>query len=165
VEKSVILVACEGGLAYVQVKGRGSFQNAGNLKRFYTEVIGNSVTQCIIDLKLCTYLDSTFLGTLTGLGLKLKALPGGRMTVIHVSTRNLELMQNMGLDRLFHLQANASDYSPEALEETSARTETKRETGQVMLEAHENLMGWDERNVAKFKDVVDYLREDLGQSE
>ena len=163
-EKSTVLVAREADVAYIQVNGRGSFQNAGHLKGFYSEVIKEGAQRFVIDLKNCTYLDSTFLGTMTGLGLKLKDSPQGRLQIINASTRNLELMQNLGLDRLFHIQVSGLDYKPEDMHEVDKQHESKTNTGETMLEAHELLMQWDERNVAKFKDVVDYLREDLGQN-
>jgi anti-anti-sigma regulatory factor len=164
VEKSTVLVAREADLAYIQVNGRGSFQNAGHLKSFYSEVIKNGAQRFVIDLKNCTYLDSTFLGTMTGLGLKLKDSPQGGLQIINATTRNLELMQNLGLDRLFHIQVTGMDYKPEEMQELEKKPDSKINTGETMLEAHQNLMQWDERNIAKFKDVVDYLREDLGQS-
>ena len=40
---------------------------------------------------------------------------------------------------------------------------TRAEAAPTILEAHETLMKFDPRNVPKFKDVVEFLREDLGQ--
>ena len=161
-EKSTVLVAREADLAYIQVNGRGSFQNAGHFKSFYSEVIKNGAQRFVIDLKNCTYLDSTFLGTMTGLGKELKDSPTGKLQIINSSTRNFELMQSLGLDRLFQIQSNGLGYKPEQMQELENKPGTKENTGLTMLEAHENLMGWDERNVSKFKDVVEYLRDDLG---
>lgn len=160
----MVLVAREANLAYIQVVGRGSFQNAGHLKRFYTEVQKNGAERFIIDLQHCTYLDSTFLGTMTGLGLELKDVPEGRLQVINTNLRIFELMEGLGLNSLFDVHITGVDYQPEQLAEVDRLAESKEQTGETMLIAHENLMQWDERNVAKFKDVVDYLREDLGQT-
>jgi hypothetical protein len=49
------------------------------------------------------------------------------------------------------------------LEELNCPVPTKAEAAPTILEAHENLMNFDPRNVPKFKDVVEFLREDLGQ--
>ena len=163
-EKSTVLVAREEDVAYIQVSGRGSFQNAGHLKGFYTEMIKSGVQRFVIDLKNCTYLDSTFLGTMTGLGLLLKDSPHGRLQIINSSARNLELMQNLGLDRLFNVRSTGIEYKQEEMKELERKPESQTATGETMLTAHELLMKWDERNIAKFKDVVDYLREDLGQN-
>jgi len=50
------------------------------------------------------------------------------------------------------------------MQEVKAPAMTKAEAGPTILEAHENLIGFDPRNVPKFKDVVEFLREDLGQT-
>ena len=51
----------------------------------------------------------------------------------------------------------------ERLEEMPCPVPTKAEAAPTILEAHENLMQFDPRNIPKFKDVVEFLREDLGQ--
>jgi hypothetical protein len=40
---------------------------------------------------------------------------------------------------------------------------TREEAAPNILQAHQALMEFDPRNVPKFKDVVEFLREDLGQ--
>ena len=175
---SKILVARDTNLGFVKIVGRGSFQNAGCLKSFYTQVLRNGVDRFVIDLDACTYLDSTFLGTLLGLGLKLKDAGKGLLHILNASPRNLELLHNLGLDRLFVIggqaqsngHANGSNGSlpPAALDsqqlkEIHCHSLTRIEAGPNILEAHEALMEFDPRNVPKFKDVVEFLREDLGQ--
>jgi hypothetical protein len=49
------------------------------------------------------------------------------------------------------------------LEEMVCPVPTREEAAPTILEAHENLMEFDPRNVPKFKDVVEFLREDLGK--
>lgn len=163
-DSSKILVARSGDLAFVQVVGRGSFQNAGQVKSFYLKLLDGGVTRFAVDLNDCTYLDSTFLGTLTGLGQRLKERASGRLHIINVNARNLELLQTLGLDRLFSIDVVPVDYKPPKLSELPESPTSRIETGRNMLEAHQNLMNWDERNIPKFKDVVAYLREDLGEA-
>jgi anti-sigma B factor antagonist len=150
----------------VKVVGRGSFQNSGCLKSFYQQLLKDHVTRFVIDLGACTYLDSTFLGILLGLGLKLRAAGDGLLDILNASPRNIELLKNLGLDRLINIAAApvAENGAVEGkLEELNCPVLTKEEAGPTILEAHENLMNFDERNVPKFKDVVEFLREDLGQ--
>jgi hypothetical protein len=52
----------------------------------------------------------------------------------------------------------------ENLEEMPCPVPTRAEAAPTILEAHEALMKFDPRNVPKFKDVVEFLREDLGQN-
>ncbi|HEX4139659.1 MAG TPA: STAS domain-containing protein [Candidatus Methylacidiphilales bacterium] len=202
---SKILVARSGDLGFVKVVGRGSFQNSGCLKAFYLQLLKEGVTRFIIDLGACTYLDSTFLGILLGLGLKLRESGKGLLNILNASSRNLELLRNLGLDRLIQLSGgslpgdvkpssgNAPGEGPDAagktaplsppdgngkgsaainlagvkeenLEEVPCPVPTRAEAAPTILEAHEALMKFDPRNVPKFKDVVEFLREDLGQT-
>jgi anti-sigma B factor antagonist len=163
VGESKILVARKDDLAFVEVIGRGSFQNAGCLKSFYQELLRNGTKRFVVDLSECTYLDSTFLGTLTGLGLALKEKAAGRLQILNAGTRNLELLQNLGLDRLFDVEIAAGNFTkPCESKELINGTPDKTREARDMIEAHQCLMDLDPRNVPKFKDVVAYLKEDLG---
>ena len=175
---SKILVARSADLGFVKVVGRGSFQNSGCLKAFYQQLLKEGVSRFVVDLDACTYLDSTFLGILLGLGLKLKDAGTGLLHILNANPRNLELLRNLGLDRLIIIDGGNSSGSgggnglgagslngvkEEGLEEVPCPVPTREEAAPTILEAHENLMQFDPRNIPKFKDVVEFLREDLGQ--
>lgn len=167
-ELSKILVARRANLGFIKVVGRGSFQNSGCLKAFYLQLLKEEVNRFVVDLENCTYLDSTFLGILLGLGLKLKEMGNGsgRLHILNANPRNLELLKNLGLDRLIQINTSHSDLNgiveKQQLEEMACPVPTRSEAAPTILEAHENLMEFDPRNIPKFKDVVEFLREDLG---
>ncbi|MEM1059577.1 MAG: STAS domain-containing protein [Verrucomicrobiota bacterium] len=166
-QETQILVARQGSLAFIQVKGRGSFQNAGALKSFYQEMLAEEVVQFVIDLEKCTYMDSTFMGTLAGLGAKLKQRPDGGVRIVNVGERSLEMLRNLGLDRVVTISLSGVDYqqpSEREMSEAPAPDQSKREITQGMLEAHETLAAIDASNAPKFKDVLAYLKEDLGKT-
>src|SRR5271155_1278478 len=102
---SKILVARNVDLGFIKVVGRGSFQNSGCLKAFYQQLVKEGVTRFVVDLDACTYLDSTFLGILLGLGLKLKESGPRRLHILNANPRNLELLKNLGLDRLINIDS------------------------------------------------------------
>jgi anti-anti-sigma regulatory factor len=187
---SKILVARSADLGFIKVVGRGSFQNSGCLKAFYQQLLKEGVSRFVVDLDACTYLDSTFLGILLGLGLKLKEAGNGLLHILNANPRNLELLRNLGLDRLIHIEGGGGSSGDNAglgrgvrgasngagtqavqmngvkeehLEEMPCPVPTRAEAAPTILEAHVNLMEFDPRNVPKFKDVVEFLREDLGQ--
>lgn len=177
---SKILVARSADLGLVKVVGRGSFQNSSCFKAFYLQLLKDGVRRFVVDLGACTYLDSTFLGILLGLGLKLKEVESGRLNILNATPRNLELLRNLGLDRLIHIQGadqasssgtngtasgttNLNGVKEDQFKEMPCPVPTRAEAAPTILEAHEALMEFDPRNVPKFKDVVEFLREDLGQ--
>ena len=158
---------------YVRVVGRGTFQNGQPLRRYALEMMERGVQQFIVDLGDCEGMDSTFLGVLAGMGLKLNQNGrAGQVHVANVGQRNLELLQTLGLDRLFKLdQPDGKDLRFESppgavfqrLPDSDLTQLTqplnKSDTADLMLEAHDNLMRADERNLAKFKDLTTFLRE------
>src|ERR1019366_6085353 len=145
---SKILVARSADLGFVKVVGRGSFQNSGCLKAFYQQLLKEGVMRFVVDLDACTYLDSTFLGILLGLGLKLKEAGNGLLHILNANPRNLELLRNLGLDRLIIIDAGGGSSGsgggngsgPGRLEEVPCPVPTRAEAGPTILEAHENLM-------------------------
>jgi anti-sigma B factor antagonist len=162
------LVARSANLGFIKVAGRGSFQNSGCVKVFYQQLLKEGVNRFVVDLDACTYLDSTFLGILLGLGLKLKEAGNGLLHILNASPRNLELLRNLGLDRLINIDSQRVELNgvnEKPLEEMPCPVPTRSEAAPTILEAHENLMEFDPRNVPKFKDVVEFLREDLGQAQ
>ena len=164
---SKILVARSADLGFIKVVGRGSFQNSSCLKAFYQQLLKDGVRRFVVDLDACTYLDSTFLGILLGLGLKLKDAGNGLLHILNANTRNLELLKNLGLARLIIIDSSKvalNGVAEKPLEEMPCPVPTRSEAAPTILEAHENLMEFDPRNVPKFKDVVEFLREDLGHT-
>jgi hypothetical protein len=112
-------------------------------------------------------MDSTFMGTMAGMALRLKELGQGRLHVIHCGERSRELLSGLGLDQIFDIQADgAKGPQCEALAQTNVdpadrSTSAKREQAGTMLEAHEALCQAAPKNLTRFKDVLEYLKQDL----
>ena len=162
--QSSIQVGVNGPAVWVKVEGKGSFLNSGNLKEFAQEMVNRGYREFIIDLENCAMMDSTFMGTMAGVALRLKELGHGHLHVVHCGTRSRELLSGLGLDQIFSIHSNGST-APEC-ESLKARTRTslagkKREQAQTMLEAHEALCQAAPENFFRFKDVLDYLKQDL----
>lgn len=164
-----MLVRWANGQVYVRVVGRGTFQNAQPLRQFALEKIEQEgLEEFVVDLGQCQGMDSTFLGVLAGIGLRLRQ--NGRTSTVHIvniSPRNMELLQTLGLDRLFTMNSHASpplaDVDYQQLPDTDLTQLThpldKGETTDLMIEAHDNLIRADGRNAPKFKELARFLRE------
>ena len=162
--QSSIQVGVNGPAVWVKVEGKGSFLNSGNLKEFAQEMVNRGYREFIIDLENCAMMDSTFMGTMAGVALRLKELGRGHLHVVHCGTRSRELLSGLGLDQIFSIHSNGA-VSPEcaALDPEAAALQKKRETTRTMLEAHEALCQVAPENFFRFKDVLDYLKQDLHQ--
>lgn len=158
---------------HIRVVGRGTFQNGQPLRRYALEKIEGGARQFVVDLGECDGMDSTFLGVLAGIGLRLSQNGrAGKIHVANVGQRNLELLQTLGLDRLFgmdqvegrNLRYNAPAGAqfqklPDSDITLINKPLNKSDTADLMLEAHDNLIRADRRNLAKFKDLTSFLRE------
>ncbi len=165
-----ISVGCAGNRVYVRVIGRGTFQNSQPLRLFALQKIDQGQREFVMDLGQCQGMDSTFLGVLAGIGLRLRQ--NGKLATVHIvniSTRNLELLQTLGLDRLFAMNSSTPPPLAEAdyrqLPDTDLTQLThplgKDETTDLMIEAHDNLVRADKHNAPKFRELTRFLRESI----
>ncbi|MDQ6809017.1 MAG: STAS domain-containing protein [Verrucomicrobiota bacterium] len=162
---SSIQVGVSGPTVWAKVQGRGSFLNSGNLKEFSREMVNRGYREFVIDLADCVMMDSTFMGTMAGVALRLKELGQGHLNVVHCGERSRELLTGLGLDQIFTIQADGTRGPQcELLQRekiAAGAEERKQEQKREMLDAHEALCDAVPQNVSRFKDVLDYLREDL----
>ena len=163
-----ISVGCKENRVYVRVVGRGTFLNSQPLRLFALQKIDEGQREFVLDLGQCPGMDSTFLGMLAGIGLRLRQNGQlGTVQIVNISPRNLDLLQTLGLDRLFAMNSNAPAPLAEAdyrkLPDTDLTQIThpldKDETADLMIEAHDNLVRADERNAQKFRELTRFLRE------
>ena len=165
--QSSILVGVNGPAVWVRVEGKGNFLNSGSLKEFAQEMVNRGYREFIIDLEHCAMMDSTFMGTMAAVALRLRELGQGHLHVVHAGERSRDLLSGLGLDQIFDIHANGS-LAPECekVKENAhdRATAEKRERAETMLEAHEALCRAAPENISRFKDVLDYLKQDLHQT-
>jgi anti-sigma B factor antagonist len=155
---SILVGTCD-RTVWVRVEGKGTFANSTGLKEFGKEMTNRGYRQFVVDLEHCPLMDSTFMGTLASIALRLRELGSGRVSIINLNIRNSDLLSNLGLDRLFGMNSVRCDRPvQEALPADSTDKLTRAET---MFEAHEAVVAANPANAAKFKDVLEYLKQDL----
>ena len=156
-----ILVGTADHTVWVRVEGKGSFLNSTGLKEFTKEMTNRGYREFVVDLQGCPVMDSTFMGTLAFVALRLRDLGQGELRVINLNERNRDLLCNLGLDQLFTVcdAVQAIAVTPaQPLPADSTDKQTQRET---MLEAHEAAVAANPANAAKFKDVIEFLKQDI----
>jgi anti-sigma B factor antagonist len=159
--QSSIQVGVNGSVVWVRVAGRGSFLNSGSLKEFAREMVNRGYREFVFDLAECVMMDSTFMGTMAGMALRLKELGQGRLHVIHCGERSRELLSGLGLDLIFDIQADGAEAPACRALNQNDESAGKREQAGTMLEAHEALCEAAPKNLTRFKDVLEYLKQDL----
>jgi hypothetical protein len=126
--------------------------------------------QIVVDLEDCPAMDSTFMGTLTAIAVRLIEFPGGRLQVVNPNERNRSLLSNLGLDQIFDVDTEGITW-PREREFVSRMIAddicahggpvAKREQCECMISAHEALAEADAANAPRFQDVIECLKREM----
>lgn len=155
-----VSVACFDREVWIHVEGRGNFQGSAPLKKFVQAMILRGYREFVVDLAACDHMDSTFMGTLTGISQNLRELGQGSLRTLNVSPRNVELFENLGLDMLFGVEP-AGEVPVSPAEQGAKLLQLPMESGperDVVLSAHEALIAANPANAERFRDVLAYLK-------
>src|SRR5262245_43968253 len=156
---SQILVSCADRIVRIRVEGNGSSTNSTVLKDFAKEMIHRGAREFIVDLCNCPAMDSTFMGTLAGISLWLRELGEGCLSVVNLNKRNAESLSSLGLNQLSNVSVSAIKKDRQTF--AIALDDDRTTRAQTMVEAHEALIKAVPENLPKFKDVIQYLKEEL----
>jgi anti-anti-sigma regulatory factor len=155
--------------ACVKISGRANFTFSPDFKTLLEELIRKDFRHFIVDLSGCVLMDSTFLGVMAGFGLKLNpdAAPDKcGIELLNPNARVTELLENLGVLHLFKITTgmlalpdDIKSCTPEPV------NPTHEQITRTSLEAHQTLMTVNPENCARFKDVAQFLAEDLNNLE
>jgi anti-sigma B factor antagonist len=151
--------------ACVKIAGRANFMSSPDFKTLLGELNRKGYSHFIVDLSECVLMDSTFLGVLAGFGLKTN--PGcatGKCEVelANPNARIFELLENLGVLPLFKITTGAVQLPDDAkVSAPDPVNPTQEQITRTCLEAHKTLMAVNPENAARFKDVTQFLAEDL----
>lgn len=171
-EQESLFVAINPPRAFVRVHGRGSFQVSPDLKKFFESAMRNGCREVIVDMQACLGMDSTFMGVLAGIAMRLrKQSPAGVAVMINLDAKNNGLLETLGLARVVRLiRAPLSEDQrlryglppdSDALGRLDAQGADRELKARTMLDAHEDLVAVAPDNLPRFKDVLTYLREEV----
>ena len=148
------MVSVSEDTAYMAVIGRATYLNCRCVSEFLKSVLEKGRTKILIDFRECTGMDSTFLGIIAGVALKLNKV-GGEVAMLNLSERNRELVDNLGIFKLVKI-AESTDRA----ETTRSLDCSGNATHANILSAHENLVEINPANLAKFEDVITFLKKE-----
>lgn len=158
-------VATGGNAILVLIRGRATYTTCRAFGEFLEAAPATGRRTLIIDLKECASLDSTVLGLIAGAAADFRKI-GGEIYIQNAVGRIREVIENLGLPELLTLMPE-DETVPAADALLSAKMEERAAAPAVnrtILRAHETLMEANPENIARFKDVVAFMREDLGQN-
>jgi anti-anti-sigma factor len=149
--------------AFIKVPGRANYASSIDLKTVVTELRQRGFSEFILDLHDCMTMDSTFLGVLAGLVLRNNQPEPDAPSIelLNPNDRVLDLIENLGVLSMFKVR-NEEVPSTLRFEATNDHpAPTKEEVTRNCLEAHRTLMQVNPANVPKFKEVTQFMAEDL----
>jgi anti-sigma B factor antagonist len=163
-----LMVAVRDQVVFIKINGRGDFNLSLDLRKLIDELRLRGYCRFVFELSECVMMDSTFLGILSGEGLKSCGSSGAQgpaLELMNPIPRIAETLENLGVAHLFKIthcpDSLAINY--EALAQTDGKSKT--EVTRTCLEAHKTLMDVNPANVHRFKDVADFLAQDLKRLE
>ncbi len=161
-----MLVLAGEQFACVKIIGRANFGSSIDFRTLINELRQKGYTFFVLDLSECTLMDSTFLGVLAGFGLKMSATQQEgdepAIELLNPNARITELLENLGVLHLFRLtQGELKPPTGTEAREHCPSNPQKEQLQSACLEAHRTLMEIHPANVRKFKDLTQFLAEDL----
>lgn len=157
------------GFSWIRCSGKGNFLSSPALKQCAEHCLQAGERCLVIDLHQCSGMDSTFMGMLAGLAMRItKQTGGGRLEIAGAAEKNVNSLEDLGLDAFMEINPGSATWSgrEESIRGTlscwKAQALNSRERGQEVLEAHKILSAANEENAQKFESVVQLLENELG---
>lgn len=156
---STIRVGQVGHEFWIRPEGKGTFEESSLIKGLAEEKATDPDLRLIFDLEECSRMDSTFMGMLAGLGIKLRKGKLAPLKVIGTSEKTKASLTELGLAQLLDIcepddDSRTSEIRASLSELTDVQENSKEE---LILKCHEDLCDADEKNLSKFKTVLDVL--------
>lgn len=156
------------GYVWLRVGGKGSFTQSPQLKGYAEAELKEGRNRFVVDLEECSMMDSTFMGTLAGLAMKLAKTTGGCLQVAGASERNQQSLEDLGLDAIMEInpaQAEWCDHVKEVRSNLSSLNGDEEASDAThILQAHRQLCDANSDNEEKFSTVLDVLEQQVDES-
>ena len=154
-----IQISNSGSVYNIKVKGRANFEYAVPLRHF-SNCMADNIELIRIEASECTFMDSTFMGVLSMIGMKAKKFRA--MVEIHCMAPNVRaLLKGLGVDKLFTFCDEEGKVTVESWRNVLPQQKSALQTAETVSEAHKTLVAADSSNEAKFKDVIKFADADI----
>ena len=160
--ESPILACREGEFSWIRCEGKGSFLNSPAMKEQAESDIESGYKNIVIDLEKCLGMDSTFMGTMAGIAMRLMKLSDAKLQVASPGDRNRQSLEDLGLDAIMDIDAEDGSWDGRLIEirqqmKPCSDAASKLEKAPHVLDAHRQLCQADGSNTEKFATVLDCL--------
>jgi len=145
----------------VKVIGRATFAVAPTIRNLVQRMESDAGQNNIsINLEKCTGMDSTFMGILAMLALKIRNKQQRSVQILNATEANKKLLNGLGLNKLFDY-SEVQDPAPSKWIKEKEKTASLKENADTVLQAHKTLIETDIGNSEKFQKVVDQVKKEI----
>jgi anti-anti-sigma regulatory factor len=160
-----IVVCAEGSRVCIRIQGRADVSVSVGFKELLNGLLDRRIDHYELELSECQTMDSTFLGVLCGFARRCTETlthKEARPILFNANKRISELLESLGVDQMFVFERGEPvDPGPCVPLETKDEQAGRDELNTTALEAHKTLMALNPDNIPKFKDLTEFLAEDL----
>jgi anti-sigma B factor antagonist len=160
-----ILVCCEDERVCIRIRGRADVSISPGFKELLGGLRERKFRHYELELSGCQIMDSTFLGVLCGFAQKCEtelAAPDNKPILFNANDRVTGLLTSLGVDAMFDFRHGSTvDRGPCIPVPKPAGTPSREQLHDTSLKAHQILMSLNPDNIRKFKDLTEFLAEDL----
>lgn len=152
---------------WIRCLGKGNFLNSPLLKRAGEIYIESGKALIVVDLEACTGMDSTFMGTLAGLAIKLDKKRGGALHIARADEKSKDSLDGLGLDFLMEINPEEAVWKADlatiedSLKAQESPGDEEGDPAQFVLEAHQTLSEVNPENRGKFLAVVEMFENEV----
>jgi anti-anti-sigma factor len=143
-----------------QPEGHATMHHSPSVRRFAEQCLADGMTVLRVDLRHCTHMDSTFLGTLLFLKRLVERQNEGKFALLSPSPQCHRLLQQMGLDRIFPI-VSMEDSGAGTWAELPSKPEDIAAFKRNVVQAHQELGRLEGPAGETFRELADQLAQEL----
>ena len=121
-----------------QVEGQATMHHSPAVRRYAEQCFTGGTTALSVDLRRCTHMDSTFLGTLLFLKRLIERREEGTLALISPSPQCRQLLREMGLEKIFAV-VDVEELTPDVWTELKSGAGDPTAFKRNVVQAHQEL--------------------------
>lgn len=160
--KSELLISLHDNTIFIKASGHLTAMLCTDLRKEVQSRMDSSTNllDIVVDLSLCSYMDSTFMGLLVGLNKKLQEYSDHKLVIYHPAEQARHLLEGLGLRSYLNFDFEEDFTFPDEMEIVKYES---RATADFILRAHEHLSDLSRENRMKFATLRKVLKEQTGK--
>ena len=149
-----VLHACHNDVHVLRFIGDIRYTLSPSIDRFLEEIFsGSQPASFVIDLTEADSIDSTNLGLLARLAIRMQRLDAQRITIVSNRADINSVLTSMALDEVFDIVEDTG-LETDAAQEVPQKNTDRETLARTLIDAHRALMDLNEHNREMFQDVV-----------